>query len=79
MIWTIITGGIAGWLAGVIMKGKGYGIIINIVLGIIGSWLGSKLMHLLGFSSEGTILSSIITGVIGAVILIWAYRKFIKK
>ncbi len=40
MILSLIIGGIAGWLAGLIMRGDGYGIIVDIILGIVGGWVG---------------------------------------
>ena len=66
--WLII-GAIAGWLAGNIMKGGGFGLLGNIVVGVIGSLLGGFLLGGL-LSSLGT-LGSLLTALIGAVILLY--------
>lgn len=79
MIWTLIIGGLAGWLTGQFTKGEGYGIIINVVLGILGGWVGGALLDFLGFDASGGLISQLITATIGAFILVWAYNKFIKK
>ena len=73
MIWNLIIGGIAGWLAGLIMKGGGYGIIVDVLLGIAGGWIGNWLFDKFNIHLGGTI-GSIATSVIGAVILIGITR-----
>lgn len=65
-----LIGGIAGWLAGVLVKGFGFGIVANIVVGIIGAFVGSWLFGVLGISVAGGILGSIIVATIGAVVLL---------
>ena len=79
MLGAIITGGIAGWLAGMLMKGEGYGIWINILLGIIGGSVGGWVLRSLGFYKADSFIADIITGVLGAVILIALYRVIKKK
>ena len=69
----IVLGGIAGWLASILFKGKGSGLLVNIVIGIIGSILGGWVMSLLGLVAHGTI-GSFITAVIGAIILLAIVR-----
>jgi uncharacterized membrane protein YeaQ/YmgE (transglycosylase-associated protein family) len=69
----IILGGIAGWLASVLFKGKGSGLLVNIVIGIIGSIIGGWVMSVLGFVAQGTI-GSFVTAVIGAIILLAIVR-----
>lgn len=77
IIWIAI-GGAAGWLAGIITKGKGYGCIGNVIVGIIGSVVGGYLSSLLNISAPGSALvSSIVTAVAGAVILIIVLRMLI--
>ena len=76
VLWVII-GAIAGWLAGKIVKGGGFGLIGNIVIGIIGSLLGGFLLGGL-FSSLG-IVGSLLTAVIGAVILLFVVSFFVKR
>ena len=70
LILTLIIGAVAGWLAGKIMKGKGFGVIGNIVVGIIGAILGGFLFGLLGVSAGG-MLGSLVTATIGAIVLLW--------
>ena len=53
LLWVILVGLIAGWAAGKIMKGSGYGTLGDIVLGILGGIVGGWLVRLLGFSSSG--------------------------
>ena len=73
IIWFLLIGLIAGWLAGQIMKGGGYAIVGDIVVGIIGSLIGGLLFRLLGITAYGT-LGSIIMAVIGAIVLIALLR-----
>jgi uncharacterized membrane protein YeaQ/YmgE (transglycosylase-associated protein family) len=66
----LIVGGIAGWLASIVMKRDGsQGIILNVVVGIIGGFLGGWLLPQLGFAMGGT-LGFLITAFIGAVVLL---------
>ena len=69
-----LVGGIAGWLAGVVMKGGGYGVIGDIVVGIVGALIGGWLFGALGISAGGGLLGSIIVAFVGAVILILILR-----
>ena len=73
IIWWIIVGLIAGWAAGKIMKGGGYGVIADIVLGILGAIIGGWVVGFLGFGGGGLIWS-ILVAILGAVILIWITR-----
>jgi uncharacterized membrane protein YeaQ/YmgE (transglycosylase-associated protein family) len=70
-------GAVAGWLAGIIMKGGGYGLPGDIVIGIIGAFIGSFLFGLLGISAGG-LIGQIITATVGAVVLIFLLR-LVKK
>ena len=70
-------GAVAGWLAGVIMKGGGFGLLGDIVVGIIGAFIGSFLFGLLGISAGG-LIGQIITATVGAVVLIFVLR-LVKK
>ena len=69
LVWLLV-GAIAGWLAGVIVKGYGFGLIGNIVVGIIGALIAGWLFPRLGFAIGGGILAAIINATIGAVILL---------
>ena len=77
MILSLIIGGIAGWLAGLIMRGDGYGIIVDIILGIVGGWVGRWLFGILNLHFGGT-LGVLITSVVGAIVLI-ALLRVIKR
>lgn len=76
ILWLII-GGIAGWIAGKIMRGGGFGILGNIGVGIVGAVIGGFLFSLLGLSSNG-LIGSLVVATIGAIILLWVVSK-IKK
>jgi len=77
IIWWVVVGLIAGWAAGRIMKGGGYGVVADILLGIVGGIVGGWIVGLLGGSSGGFI-SSILVAILGAVFLIWITR-LVKK
>ena len=69
----LLVGLIAGWLAGVVMKGKGFGLLANIVLGIIGAVVGGFLFGLIGISAYG-FLGRIVVAFAGSVVLIGLSR-----
>ena len=73
--WLII-GAIAGWLAGLLVKGGGFGLIVDIIVGIVGAFIGGWLAGLLGIHIGGGMISSIITAIVGAVILLFIIRLF---
>jgi uncharacterized membrane protein YeaQ/YmgE (transglycosylase-associated protein family) len=77
LIYWVVVGLIAGWAAGKIMKGGGYGALMDIVLGIVGAVVGGWLMGMLGIYAGG-VIGTIIVAIIGAVFLIWISRM-IKK
>ena len=66
----IIVGLVAGWLAGVVMKGGGYGAVADIVLGILGGIVGGWLFGMLGIWPEAGLVGSILIAFVGAVVLI---------
>ena len=70
VIWWLVVGLIAGFLASLVMRGGGYGIVGDIIVGIIGAFLGGWLFSLLGVSAGGGLVGSIIVAFIGACILI---------
>jgi uncharacterized membrane protein YeaQ/YmgE (transglycosylase-associated protein family) len=70
----IIVGLIAGWAAGKVMKGGGYGVLMDIVLGILGGLFGGWLFGALGIWQGGGMIGSIIVAFIGAVILVGITR-----
>jgi uncharacterized membrane protein YeaQ/YmgE (transglycosylase-associated protein family) len=70
VIYSIIVGLIAGWLAGQVMKGGGYGVLMDIVLGLLGGIIGGWVFGSLGIWPGGGLAGSIIVSFIGAVILV---------
>jgi len=74
----IIVGLIAGWLAGQVMKGGGYGVLVDIILGLLGGLLGGWLFGQLGIGTGGSMVGSIVVAFIGAVILV-GITRLIKK
>jgi uncharacterized membrane protein YeaQ/YmgE (transglycosylase-associated protein family) len=74
ILWIIIVGLIAGWAAGKIMKGSGYGALMDIVLGICGAIVGGWILRLLGFYTGGGMIASILVAILGAVILVALVR-----
>ncbi|MBO7445014.1 MAG: GlsB/YeaQ/YmgE family stress response membrane protein [Bacteroidales bacterium] len=74
----LLLGAVAGWLAGVLMKGGGFGLLWNIIIGIIGGFLGGWLMSLLHIQKAG-LLWELIVAVIGAMVLLFVISLFRKK
>ena len=72
-VWFILIGLVAGWLAGVIMKGGGYGVVGDIVVGVVGALIGGWLFTRMGVASGG-LLGAIIVATVGAIILIFLLR-----
>lgn len=72
----LVLGGVAGWIASIVMKTDGsQGIILNIVVGIIGAWLGGFLFNMLGGAGvTGFNFYSLGVSVVGAVVLIWIVK-----
>jgi len=73
LLYWLIVGGIAGWLTGHFMKGRGYGVMGDIVIGLVGGVIGGWLMGPLGIRSGG-IVTDIVVAFIGAVILVFVAR-----
>jgi uncharacterized membrane protein YeaQ/YmgE (transglycosylase-associated protein family) len=73
----LIIGAVAGWLAGKLMKGGGFGLLGNIVVGIVGAFIGGFLFSFLGISAGGWI-GSIVTATIGALVLLYLVDLFKK-
>ena len=73
----LIIGALAGWIAGNVMKGKGFGLLGNMLVGIVGAFVGGFLFGLLGLASFGFI-GSLVTATVGAIVLIYVV-SLIKK
>jgi uncharacterized membrane protein YeaQ/YmgE (transglycosylase-associated protein family) len=74
----IIVGMIAGWLAGLVMRGGGYGVLVDIILGILGGLLGGWFFGMMGIWPGGGVIGSLIVAFVGAVILV-AITRVIKR
>ena len=74
----LLFGAVAGWLAGVLFKGGGFGLLWNIIIGIVGGILGGWLMSLAGIE-KGGLVWELIVAVLGAGVLFWIVSLFKKK
>ena len=73
-VWFILVGLVAGWLAGMLVKGGGFGVVGDIVVGVLGALVGGFLFGFLGFSGGGGLLGSVVVATVGAVVLIFVLR-----
>ena len=78
LIYSLIIGGIAGFLAGQINRGSGFGILINILLGLAGSFVGDIVFGLIGFDTTN-IIARLIVSTVGALIVLFVANFFFKK
>ena len=76
-LWFLIIGALAGWLAGKITRGKGFGLVTNLIVGILGAFVGGFLFRLIGMTAVGTI-GEIFTATVGAIVLLFVLRKLKK-
>lgn len=76
LLWFILIGLVAGWLAGQLVKGRGFGVLGDILVGVIGAVIGGFLFRELGASSGGGLMGSLIVATIGAVVLLLVLRHF---
>lgn len=74
LVWFLLIGLCAGWLAGQLTKGGGFGVVGDLIVGVIGAVLGGFLIRLLGFVPTG-LLGALISATIGAVLLVVVLRK----
>ncbi len=77
IVWFLLIGVVAGWLAGKLVKGGGFGLVGNLIVGIIGALIGGFLFPLLGVQVNST-LGELIAATVGAIILLFILR-FISK
>ena len=73
LVWLLLVGLIAGWLAGKLMNGSGFGVLGDIVIGVIGAFIGGFLFRLVGIYADG-LIGSVIVATIGAVVLLYVVR-----
>jgi uncharacterized membrane protein YeaQ/YmgE (transglycosylase-associated protein family) len=74
IVWFLVVGLVAGWVAGVLVKGGGFGVIGDIAVGILGAFIGGFLSTSLGVSSDASLLGSIVVATAGAIVLIVVLR-----
>jgi uncharacterized membrane protein YeaQ/YmgE (transglycosylase-associated protein family) len=77
-MWFLFIGGVIGWVAGLIIRGRGFGIIGDIVIGIVGSMLGGWMAGVLGLSI-GSTLGAFLMAVLGAVVLVGLTRFVVRQ
>jgi uncharacterized membrane protein YeaQ/YmgE (transglycosylase-associated protein family) len=77
-VWFLLIGLVAGWLAGQLVKGSGYGIVGDLVVGVIGALLGGFIFSLLGFTGSGGIIGSLIVATLGAVLFLYLLHLFVR-
>lgn len=76
-MWFLFIGGVIGWLAGVIVRGRGFGIIIDIVIGIVGAMLGGWMARAIGLST-GSSAGVFLVALVGAVVLVGLTRFVVR-
>lgn len=78
-VWYLAVGLIAGWPTGQIMEGTGYGPMLDIVLGVVGAFIGSRITTALGFAGSGSMPYTIVVAVVGAVCLVALVRLLARR
>jgi len=73
-LWFLVIGVVAGWLAGKLTHGHGFGLVGDLVVGILGALVGGFIFRLVGVASFG-LIGSLITATVGAVVLLWLIRR----
>jgi uncharacterized membrane protein YeaQ/YmgE (transglycosylase-associated protein family) len=74
MLWMILLGAAAGWLAGQLMRGQGFGLVGNILVGIVGSVVGGMAFRLIQVQATGP-FGELLTATVGAVLLVYLVDK----
>lgn len=77
LLWSLLLGGVAGWLASQIMKSAGNGVFVNILLGLIGGLVGGWVFGMLGLAAYG-LVGRLVVATVGAIILIVLARAIRK-
>jgi uncharacterized membrane protein YeaQ/YmgE (transglycosylase-associated protein family) len=73
-LWFLIVGLVAGWLAGTLVKGGGFGLVGDLIVGVVGAFVGGFLFSTFGVSAGGGLIGSIVVATIGAVVLLFVVR-----
>lgn len=74
LLWFLVVGVIAGWLAGKLVKGGGFGLVGDLAVGVVGAFIGGFLFNSLGASAGGGLIGSVVVATIGAVVLLVVVR-----
>jgi len=74
LLWFLVVGVVAGWLAGKLVKGGGFGVVGDLAVGVVGALIGGFLFSTFGVSAGGGLVGSIIVATIGAVVLLYVVR-----
>jgi uncharacterized membrane protein YeaQ/YmgE (transglycosylase-associated protein family) len=69
-LWWLIVGGLAGFLAGKLIRGGGFGIVVNVLLGIVGSVIGGYLFGALGINAGSGFIGALASATVGAIVLL---------
>ena len=77
-VWFLFIGGVIGWLAGVITRGRGFGIIGDIVVGVVGAMLGGWIAGVIGISANSS-FAAFLLALVGAVVLVGLTRLIVRK
>lgn len=76
LLWFVLIGAFAGWLAGRFMRGNGFGLIGDVIVGIIGAFVGAYVFRATGVELGGGLIGSLIVAFAGAVLLLFVVRLF---
>lgn len=74
-IWFLIIGAVAGWIAGQLVRGHGFGFWVDMIVGVVGALIGGFLLSVIGIETYG-LLGQLIASAVGAVVLVLAIRAF---
>ena len=74
LVWFLVVGLVAGWLAGTLVKGGGFGLVGDLIVGVIGAFLGGFLFSKFGVSLGHGLIGSLVVATVGAVVLLFIGR-----
>lgn len=74
LLWFLVVGLVAGWLAGILVKGGGFGLVGDLIVGVIGAFLGGFLFNTFGVSLGGGLIGRLVVATVGAVVLLFIVR-----
>ena len=74
LLWFLIIGMIAGWLAGLIMRGEGFGLLGNMIVGVLGAMVGGYMFSFLNITTGHGLVGSLFTALVGAVVFLFVVQ-----